>query len=318
MVEILDFERSYGELQDRIQGLKTLSSGQSLKIKDEIQRLEKKSQKLLMEIYSQLTPWQKVLVARHPCRPKTKDYIQRMVEHFVPLSGDKCFGEDLAIIGGLASFRGHSVMIIGNEKGHDTSTRIERNFGMAHPEGYRKAIRLMDLAQRFKLPVITLVDTAGAYAGTGAEERGQSYAIAACIEKCLTIDVPILSVIIGEGGSGGAISLATANHVAMLEHSIYSVISPEGCASILWRTSEKKEEAAAAQKLTAQDLLPLSVIDAIIPEPLGGAHRSCIATVDLVADHLEKQLQRFKNDGDHMQKRRYKFLAIGQNLIKKR
>lgn len=313
---MLEFERSIAELQDRIQGLKTMPSASQLKIQDEIQKLERKSDRLLQDLYKQLTPWQKVMVARHPDRPKTKDYVQRMLETFIPLAGDRCFGEDLAILGGVGLFRGMRVVVIGHEKGHDTETRIKHNFGMAHPEGYRKACRLMQLAHQFGLPILTFVDTPGAYAGTGAEERGQSQAIASCLETSLCVDVPILSVIIGEGGSGGAIALATANYIAMLEHSVYSVISPEGCASILWRMVDKKEEAALAQKITAQDLKGFKMIDEIIQEPLGGAHRNPIATMDHVADSLYAQLVTWQGANSFAFLRRQKFMDMGRSLVK--
>lgn len=313
---MLEFERSVAELQDRIEGLKTLPGGSQLKIQEEIQRLEKKNDKLLNELYQNLTPWQKVMVARHPERPKTQDYIARLMEQFVPLSGDRCFAEDVAITGGLAFFRGIPVLVMGHEKGHDTTTRLKHNFGMAHPEGYRKATRLMQLANRFKLPIITFVDTPGAYAGTQAEERGQAQAIAECIEMSLVVDVPFLSVIIGEGGSGGAVAFATANYIAMLEHSVYSVISPEGCASILWRTAEKKEEAAAAQKLTAQDLLKFGIIDEVVSEPLGGAHRNRLVAIDHIGDALYAQLHLFKNQSQFAAMRRQKFLNMGKAFLK--
>jgi acetyl-CoA carboxylase carboxyl transferase subunit alpha len=313
---MLEFERSVAELKDRIEGLKTLPGNSQLKIQEEIQKLEKKSDKLLYELYQSLTPWQKVLVARHPERPKTQDYIARLMDHFVPLSGDRCFSEDVAITGGLASLRGIPVLVMGHEKGHDTTTRVKHNFGMAHPEGYRKAKRLMELAHRFKLPIITFVDTPGAYAGTQAEERGQAQAIAECIEMSLIVDVPLLSVIIGEGGSGGAVAFATANYIAMLEHSVYSVISPEGCASILWRTADKKEEAAAAQKLTAQDLLKFGIIDEVIGEPLGGAHRNRLVAMDHIGDALYAQLQLCQHQSHFAQMRRQKFLTMGKDFLK--
>jgi acetyl-CoA carboxylase carboxyl transferase subunit alpha len=309
---MLDFEGPIEELQNRIQGLKLLPPGEKSKTKEEIQRLEEKCRRKISELYRHLTPWQKVLVARHPERPKTKDYIARMMERFVPLAGDRCFAEDLAITVGIAWFRGHPLMVIGHEKGDDTQERIRHNFGMPHPEGYRKALRSLELAERFHLPVVTFVDTPGAYAGFGAEERGQGEAIARCIEKSLMLSVPILTFIIGEGGSGGALALATANHITMLEHSVYSVISPEGCASILWRTNEKKEEAAKALKLTAQDLLSWNIIDEIIREPMGGAQRNRMATIDAIADALERQLSFFAGKAHLKQHRREKFLAMGR------
>lgn len=313
---MLEFEQDLIELEDRIQGLKTLPS--SDKIQDEIQRLEKKSLRLLRDIYTNLTPWQKVLVARHPDRPKGSEYIQRMIVQFIPLAGDRLYGEDLAIKGGIGFFKGRPVVIMAHEKGHDTASRVTHNFGMAHPEGYRKVKRLMDLADQFSLPVIMLVDTPGAYAGVGAEERGQSEAIASCIEKSLTINVPVLSVIIGEGGSGGAVAMATSNYIGMLENSVYSVISPEGCASILWRTADKKQEAAVAQKLTSKDLKELGIVDEIIPEPMGGAQRNKIATIDSVAEHLEAQLRLMDKERSPCQKRRQKFMTMGQSYLKPR
>lgn len=310
----LDFEKEVVELEERIRELKALPTVNQLKIQDEIQRLERKSRLLLRSIYRRLTPWQKVLVARHPQRPHAIDYIQRLASEFVPLAGDRKFSEDSAIIGGLARFNGRPVMLIGHEKGSDTQSRLKHNFGMAHPEGYRKVVRLFDLAHRYSLPVIMLVDTPGAYAGTGAEERGQFEAIAACIEKSLCINTPIISIVIGEGGSGGAIALAVADHIIMLEHSVYSVISPEGCASILWRTVNKKEEAAAAQKLTAQDLLAFKVIDEVIQEPLGGAHRNRLAIVDATGDAITRKLQEWDGRGVVSWKdlRREKFLNMGR------
>jgi acetyl-CoA carboxylase carboxyl transferase subunit alpha len=312
---MLEFEQPIAELQERIHGLRILPSAHQLKIQDEIQRLEKKSLRLIKEIYQNLTPWQKVLIARHPDRPKTSNYIQRMTDSFLPLAGDRKFSDDSAIIGGLAFFKNRTIIIAGHEKGHDTESRLVHNFGMAHPEGYRKIIRLMDLADRFALPIVFLVDTSGAYAGVEAEERGQAEAIASCIEKSLKINVPIYSVIIGEGGSGGAIAMATSNYVAMLQYSVYSVISPEGCASILWRTSEKKQEAAVAQKLTAQDLKSLGIIDDIIDEPLGGGHRNKIAAIDNVANWLDQKLS--SSSEAWAETRQKKFMEIGKKLYKK-
>lgn len=315
---MLEFERPFLELESKIQELKSMPSGSSLKIQGEILRLEKKGEKLLKEIYGKLTPWQKVLVARHENRPKTQDYVHHLMDTFIPLSGDRCFSEDLAITAGLASFRGHSLIVMGHEKGKDTQSRVEHNFGMAHPEGYRKVERLLELAHRFALPVLFLVDTPGSYAGIAAEERGQSQALASCIEKSLCVRSPIFSIVIGEGGSGGAVAMATANGIYMLEHSVYSVISPEGCAAILWRTADKKEEASTAQKLTAQDLLGFHLIDGIIPEPLGGAHRSPKATMDAVGNTILAQLQACQKDPENIlefqRHRRDKFLAMGTNL----
>ena len=314
MRTILDFEKPIAELESKIHELRHLSSSKDVDIASEISRLEKKSEKLLMQTYSSLSPWQKVQVARHPERPHSSDYIARLITDYMPLAGDRLYAEDPAIVGGLGKFRGIPVMVLGHEKGKDTDSRIRHNFGMPRPEGYRKATRLMGLASRFKLPVLTFVDTAGAHPGIDAEERGQSEALATCIEMCTKLEVPMISTVIGEGGSGGAVALAVANVVMMLENSIYSVISPEGCASILWRTRDKREDAAAAQKLTAQDLKSLGVIDEIVGEPLGGAHRSPIATVDLLGDAIEKALKPLLNvDGKTLRnQRREKFLNMGR------
>jgi acetyl-CoA carboxylase carboxyl transferase subunit alpha len=314
MGPMLDFENHIKELKDRIEGLKTLPAPLSLKINEDIQKLEKKYHKSLSDLYKNLSPWDKVQVARLPERPKARDYIAAMMDRFVPLSGDRLFGEDHAVVSGMGLFKGIPIMIMGHEKGHDTTSRIHHHFGMASPEGYRKAQRLMILAERFRLPVVFLVDTPGAAAGTQAEERGQAQAIAECIDTSLKINVPILSVIIGEGGSGGAVAFATANFIAMLEHSVYSVISPEGCASILWRTATKKQEAATAQQLTAQHLKSFGVIDEIIPEPTGGAHRHCAETIDRVSQCLFSQLQAMKNQTHFAEKRRKKFLAMGRDV----
>ena len=290
MSTYLDFEKPIAELEGKIKELRHLSDGGEIDIVDEITRLQTRVDRLLRQTYGKLTPWQKTLVARHPERPHFSDYIDALVEDFMPLAGDRAYAEDKAIIGGLGRFRGLSVMIIGHERGADTDQRIAHNFGMARPEGYRKAARLMRLADRFGLAVITLVDTPGAYPGIGAEERGQAEAIARSIETCLDLRVPLVSAIIGEGGSGGAIALAVANRVLMLEHSIYSVISPEGCASILWRSGEKAEEAANALKLTAADLLGLGVIDQLIDEPVGGAHRDPAAAIESVGEAIQAAL----------------------------
>jgi len=286
----LDFEQPIADLEGKILELRHMSEGKDVNIVEEVSRLEVKVEKLLKQTYGKLSAWQKVQVARHPNRPHCLDYIGKLIDEFTPLAGDRGFAEDAAIVGGLGRFRGTSVMVIGQEKGHDTETRIKHNFGMAKPEGYRKAQRLMRLADRFNLPVVTLVDTAGAYPGVGAEERGQAEAIARSIDTCLDLHVPLISVIIGEGGSGGAVALAAANRVLMLEHSVYSVISPEGCASILWRSPDQSKEAAEALKLTAEDLLELGVIDAIVPEPLGGAHRETAVVISAVGDAIEKEL----------------------------
>jgi len=288
-----------------------------LNVDDEIRSLEIKADKLLKSLYGNLTAWRKCQVARHPDRPHCKDYIENLFEEYIPLAGDRNFADDHAVMGGLARFGEHSLIVIGHEKGSDTKSRIERNFGMARPEGYRKAIRLMDLAHRFNLPVLTLVDTPGAYPGKGAEERGQSEAIARSTQKCLKIGVPLISVIIGEGGSGGAVAFATANKVAMLEHSIYSVISPEGCASILWKNSEKMREAAEALKLTAQDLKKLGVCDIIIPEPTGGAQRFKNEVIQAVGVTINEMLLEFKGQDSNtlIKDRREKYLSVGQKTF---
>ena len=314
MNSFLDFEQPIADLEGKILELRHMSEGKDVNIAEEVSRLEVKVEKLLKQTYGKLSAWQKVQVARHPNRPHCLDYIAKLVDEFTPLAGDRGFAEDEAIVGGLGRFRGVPVVVIGQEKGHDTETRIRHNFGMAKPEGYRKAQRLMRLADRFNLPVVTLVDTAGAYPGVGAEERGQAEAIARSIETCLDLRVPVISVVIGEGGSGGAVALAAANRVLMLEHSVYSVISPEGCASILWRSPEQSKEAAEALKLTAEDLLELKVIDAIVPEPLGGAHRETAVVIAAVGDAIEKDLAALRPiSGDELrQARREKFLAMGQ------
>ncbi len=314
MTITLDFEKPIADLEGKLAELRHLSSSGEVNIEKEIKRLQDKTKKFLQKAYQNLTPWQKVQVARHPERPHTSDYLQKLITDFTPLAGDRNFAEDEAIVGGLGRFRGQPVMVMGHEKGKDTELRIKHNFGMPRPEGYRKAVRLMQLADRFKIPVITFVDTAGAHPAIEAEERGQSEAIARCLEVSAAINVPILTTVIGEGGSGGAIALAFANVVLMLEHSIYSVISPEGCASILWRTRDKKEEAAAAQKLTAQDLKQLGVIDSIIPEPLGGAQRGPLVVIQAVGDALEKALKPYLTmEGKTIrEQRRAKFLAMGR------
>jgi acetyl-CoA carboxylase carboxyl transferase subunit alpha len=313
MRHFLDFERPIGELDSKIEELRHLSTTSDLNIADEVGRLEAKSDRLLRQTYARLTAWQKVQVARHPERPHALDYIRGLVIDFVPLAGDRAFAEDPAIVGGIGRFRGNSVVVLGTEKGGDTEGRISHNFGMARPEGYRKARRLMRLADRFRLPVLTFVDTAGAYPGVDAEARGQAEAIARAIETCLDIRVPLVAAVIGEGGSGGAIALAAANRVLMLEHAIYSVISPEGCASILWREAAHAEEAAEALSLTAQDLLRLEIVDQIIAEPLGGAHRMPEEAIrqlgDAIAEALRPLLAR---DGARLRdERRAKFLAMG-------
>ena len=313
----LDFEKPIAEIEGKIRELRHLSGDGGLNIVEEVTRLQGKVDRTLRQTYARLTPWQKTLVARHAERPHCLDYVAALVQDFTPLAGDRKFGEDRAVIGGLGRFRGRAIMLIGQEKGRDTAERVKHNFGMPNPEGYRKAVRLMRLAEHFCLPVVTLVDTPGAYPGVGAEERGQAEAIARSIETCLDLRVPIISIVIGEGGSGGAIALATANKVLMLEHSIYSVISPEGCASILWRSAEHAQDAAEALKLTAEDLLKLGVIDEIIGEPLGGAHRAPDDAFRSVGEALERALNEFRSlpGGDLRSRRRQKFLAIGQKTL---
>ncbi len=312
----LDFEKPILELESKISELRHVNGDSEVNIAEEISRMQGKADKLLKQTYGKLTAAQKVQVARHQDRPHMLDYVSQMIEDFTPLAGDRNFAEDHALIGGLGRFRGQSCVVIGHEKGHDTQSRIQRNFGMARPEGYRKAQRLMKMASQFQIPVITLIDTAGAYPGVGAEERGQSEAIAKSIESCLRTDVPVVSVVIGEGGSGGAIAIAVADKVYMLEHSIYSVISPEGCASILWRSRDYAKDAATALKLTAQDLHELKLIDAIIEEPIGGAHRKQAETVNAVANQIEAGLNDLTpwNKDQIIQKRREKFLQYGRNF----
>jgi acetyl-CoA carboxylase carboxyl transferase subunit alpha len=314
----LEFEKGLAEIDGKAQELRVLENKTNgINATSEAEALEKKSEALLIQLYEDLTPWRKCQVARHPMRPHSMDYINQLFTDFTLLAGDRNFSDDKAIIGGLARLNDRPVMVIGHEKGHDTNSRIYRNFGMARPEGYRKAVRLMDMANRFKIPIITLVDTPGAFPGKGAEERGQAEAIARTIEKCLTVSVPLVSIIIGEGGSGGAVALASANKVIMLEHSIYSVISPEGCASILWKDSEKMREAADALKLTAQNLFELKVIDNIVPEPVGGAQRNKQETINKVGIVLENVLSELEkvSSKDLMRKRREKFLFVGTQGI---
>lgn len=316
----LDFERPIAELDAKIEELQSVSekNGEDAPdVADEVAKLRQKSAEQLKQLYAKLDPWRKTMVARHPERPHMKDYLAGLITDFEELSGDRRFGEDHAIVGGLGRFRGRAVVVIGHEKGHDTQTRLKHNFGMARPEGYRKAVRLMDLADKFGLPVLTFVDTAGAYPGVGAEERGQSEAIARSTERCLTLGTPLISVITGEGGSGGAVALASANTVLMLEHSIYSVISPEGCASILWRDGAKARDAAVAMKITAQDLIQLKIIDGIIPEPVGGAHRDREGTIKAVGDAVEASLSSLEglDAATLRKKRRDRFLAIGRTLM---
>jgi len=312
MPTFLDFEKPIAELETRIAELRETASAGEANIAAEIKRLEERSEKLLRDTYTKLTPWQKAQVARHPERPHFKDYVAQLVEDFVPLAGDRGFGEDEAIIGGFGRLLGRKVMLIGHEKGDDTASRLKHNFGMARPEGYRKAIRLMDLADRFGLPVVTLVDTAGAFPGVQAEERGQAEAIARSTEQCLKLGVPLVAAIVGEGGSGGAIAIAAANRVLMLEHSVYSVISPEGCASILWRTSEKAADAAEAMRITAADLQQLGVIERIVAEPLGGAHRAPAEAIASLGAVLAEELDALAplSREDVRARRRAKYLAI--------
>ena len=313
MNTFLDFEKPIAELEGKIKELHHLGNSDRFNIVDEVTKLQSKVERLLKQTYAALTPWQKTQVARHPERPHTGDYINGLVEDFTPLAGDRCFGEDTAVISGIGRFRGYSVIVIGHEKGADTSDRIHHNFGMARPEGYRKAVRLMSLADRFGLPVITFIDTPGAYPGVGAEERGQAEAIARSTEACLGLRVPLISVIIGEGGSGGAIALASANHVIMLENAIYSVISPEGCASILWRSADKAIDAAESLRLTSRDLYRLKVIDEIVQEPVGGAHRAPEDVIKSLGDSLDSNLRKLIDipGGELRARRRKKFLDIG-------
>ena len=315
MLQYLDFEKTVAELEGKAAELRALAGKDSdMDIEQEVAQLSVKAEKHLGDLYEKLTPWQKCQVARHPGRPHTVDYVDALIDDFMPLFGDRGFAEDSAVIGGMGRLNDRPVMVLGHEKGADTAARLKRNFGMSRPEGYRKAVRLMDMADRFGIPVLTFIDTPGAYPGKGAEERGQAEAIARSTEKCLDIGVPLISTVIGEGGSGGAIALATANRIIMLEHAIYSVISPEGCASILWKSQDKAQEAAAALRLTAQDLLALSVVDAIVPEPTGGAHRDPSDVFEKLRKKLSETLDIF--DGmspDAIRaERREKFLAMGQ------
>ena len=309
----LDFEKPIAELEGKIEELRHLSDDGEISIVDEVERLQSRVDRQLSQTYAKLTAWQKVQVARHPARPHCLDYVKALITDFTPLAGDRNYAEDHAIIGGMGRFEGNSVVVIGQEKGNDTESRVKHNFGMARPEGYRKAQRLMELADRFELPVITFVDTAGAYPGIGAEERGQAEAIARSIEVCLDIQVPMVSLVIGEGGSGGAIAIAVANRILMLEHSVYSVISPEGCASILWRDGSHATDAANALKLTAQDLLKLGVIDEIVDEPVGAAHRDGDAAIAAAGQAISRHLGELRGiDGSVLrQQRRDKFLQMG-------
>ena len=308
----LDFERPIAELETRVAELRETANAGALDLDAEISKLEAKSAKLLRDTYAKLTPWQKAQVARHPERPHFKNYVAGLADDFLPLAGDRSFADDPAILGGLATIDGRKIMIIGHEKGDDTASRLKHNFGMAKPEGYRKAVRLMRLADRFKLPVVSLVDTPGAFPGVQAEERGQAEAIARSTEECLSLRVPIISVIVGEGGSGGAVAIAAANRVLMFEHAVYSVISPEGCASILWRTADKAADAAEAMRITAQDLQSLGVADRIVPEPLGGAHRDPEEAIANLKDAIVEELSGCGNLGgdELLHQRRAKYLAI--------
>jgi acetyl-CoA carboxylase carboxyl transferase subunit alpha len=316
MITYLEFEKPVAALEARIAELRETAQDGAIDIDSEIRRLEHKSAELLASTYAALSPWQKTQVARHPARPHFRDYVQLVFSDFMPLGGDRCFGEDEAIIGGPARIGERKVMLIGHEKGHDTATRIRHNFGMGKPEGYRKAIRLMEMASRFGLPVVTLVDTSGAFPGVEAEERGQAEAIARSTEACLALEVPMVACIVGEGGSGGAVALASAERVLMLEHAVYSVISPEGCASILWRTAARAPDAAEAMRVTAQDLFKLGVIDRIVPEPVGGAHRQPGAAAELLANAIGSELAALAaQPAETLRARReQRFLDIGQRL----
>jgi acetyl-CoA carboxylase carboxyl transferase subunit alpha len=323
MSGFLEFEKGIADLEGKIEELRQLAASGEAKdgasppvdIDEEVGRLRKKAEALIAETYSRLTPWQKTMVARHPQRPHFSDYVAQLVTEFTPLAGDRLYGEDRALVAGIGRFRGRPVALVGHEKGNDTKSRLKHNFGMAMPEGYRKMQKIFDLADRFGLPVVSLVDTAGAYPGIGAEERGQAEAIARSTQRCLALTTPFVAVIIGEGGSGGAVAIAAANRVLMLEHSIYSVISPEGCASILWHKAEKAPDAASAMKITAQDLLELNVIDGIVPEPVGGAHRAPESAIMGTGDAIETALRDLDAFGPEelRRKRREKYLAIGSD-----
>ncbi|WP_288934664.1 acetyl-CoA carboxylase carboxyltransferase subunit alpha [uncultured Sphingomonas sp.] len=314
MPSFLDFEKPIAQLQGQIDELRETAADGGVDIAADVARLQAKSDKLLRDTFAKLTPWQKTQVARHPERPHFRDYVAGLFDEFVPLAGDRAFADDQAIVGGFATFRGRRVMAIGHEKGWDIASRLKHNFGSAKPEGYRKAIRLVELADRFGLPVVTLVDTAGAFPGVQAEERGQAEAIARSTEACLAAGVPVVAAIVGEGGSGGAVALAAGNRVLMFEHAVYSVISPEGCAAILWRTSDKAPDAAEAMRITAQDLRGLGIVDTIVPEPLGGAHRDPAAAIQALGDALAQTLDSLAPlDGKALrQERRQKFLAMGR------
>ena len=317
MMKYLEFEKPVADLAGKIQELRALDDdGSAVGINDEIAKLETKADQALADVYAKLNPWERTQVARHPDRPHFTHYVEHMIEDFVPLAGDRKFSEDEAIIAGFGRFRGQPVAVMGHERGNDTESRIRHNFGSARPEGYRKAVRIMEMADRFSLPVISLVDTAGAYPGVGAEERGQAEAIARSTDACLSLSTPNVAVIVGEGGSGGAIALATCNRVMMLEHAIYSVISPEGAASILWRDAARAKDAASTMKITAQDLLKLGVIDEIISEPVGGAHREPVQTIHQVGNAIEASLKELTglSPEEVKQNRRDRFLDIGKNL----
>lgn len=315
METYLDFEKPLAELEAKIKDLELMAAGGDHDIGDELATLRAKANALLLSTYKSLTAWQKTQVARHPDRPHFADYVAQLTTDFTPLAGDRAFADDLAIVGGLARFRGRTVMLIGHEKGRGTEGRVKHNFGMARPEGYRKAVRLMRIAERFRMPVLTLVDTPGAYPGVGAEERGQAEAIARAIDCCLDLRVPLIAAIVGEGGSGGAVALAAANRVLILEHAVYSVISPEGCAAILWDAPERAQDAAEALKLTAEDLLRLQVVDQIVPEPIGGAHRDQPAAIAAVGDALEQAMRALMplDPAAIRESRRRKFLDIGRS-----
>jgi acetyl-CoA carboxylase carboxyl transferase subunit alpha len=316
MTTYLDFEKPIADLEGKVEELRrvAIQGEHPVSIDEEVSRLEAKAQQLLRDTYSRLTPWQKTQVARHPERPHFLDYVHALIQDFTPLAGDRSFGDDKAILGGLGNFRGRPVMVIGHEKGNDTKSRLRHNFGMAMPDGYRKAARLMTLAEKFNLPVITLIDSAGAYPGISAEERGQGEAIARGTERCLTLGVPLVSLIIGEGMSGGAIAIAAGDRVIMLEHAIYSVITPEGCSSILWRSGAKAQEAAAALKITAQDLFQLRIIDSIVPEPVGGAHRGRERAMEDAGDAIDLALTELdRMPPELLRKTRWdKYLAMGR------
>lgn len=317
MRNFLDFEQPIAELEGKIEELRHLADTGEVNIAEEVGKLQTKVDKLITSTYAKLTPWQKVLVARHPDRPHFNEYVERLFTDYQPLAGDRAYADDHAILGGIGRFQGRSCVVLGHEKGRSTQERIKHNFGMARPEGYRKAQRMMDLAEQFNLPIVTLVDTPGAYPGVGAEERGQSEAIARSIERCLSVKVPLIATVIGEGGSGGAIALAAGDSVFMLENSVYSVISPEGCASILWRSADEAKTAAEALRLTAQDLEKLGVIDKVVAEPVGGAHRDPNAAIDAVGDAIQSSLDELSclDPAALKAKRRDKFLAMGRDAL---